>query len=325
MSKKRYRSMLPLFPMAIEGFNLNGYDLIISTSHCVAKGIIPGPNTLHISYIFTPMRYVWDRYHDYFGATGGLKGKIVSIFAHYLRLWDSTSSNRVDHFVAISRHVSNRVKKYYRREAEVIYPPVDFSRFSSSTDCTGNSPIKDEKDYYLIVSAFAPYKRIDLAIEAFRNLGLKLKIIGSGQDEKKLRAMASTNVEFLGWKTDLEIADYYKNCKALIFPGEEDFGIVPLEAMASGRPVIAYGRGGALETVKPLHESGEGQATGVFFFEPDSLSLAEAVRTFEKEYKAFDPENIKAHARTFDKPIFKNNIREYILTQYKKFREEKTC
>lgn len=238
MAGKRYRSFLPLFPLAIEGFDLSGYDLIVSTSHCVAKGVIPPPGALHISYIFTPMRYVWDQYRMYFGEgrTGWLTSRVIRVAAHYLRMWDVASSSRVDEFVSISAHVANRVEKYYRRTSPVIYPPVDCTRFSINT-ASG--------DYYLIVSAFAPYKRLDIAIEAFNRMGArKLRIIGKGQDESRLKKMAGPNIEFLGWRTNEEIAGYYAGCRALIFPGEEDFGIVPLEAMASGRPVIAYGKGG---------------------------------------------------------------------------------
>lgn len=308
-SKKRYRSMLPLFPLAIEGFNLNGYDLVVSSSHCVAKGVIPPPDSAHISYIHTPMRYVWDMYHEYFGGTG-LKARAINLFVHYLRMWDVSSSARVDSFIANSRHVAKRVEKYYRREADVIHPPVECGRFrliSGKPD-----------DYYLAVSAFAPYKRLDMAVDAFNRLGHKLKIIGTGQDEKKLKQMAGANIEFLGWKTDTEIAEYYSRCKALIFPGEEDFGIVPLEAMASGRPVIAYGKGGALETIIPASGSlkSAGEPTGVFFYEQTVDALIEAVGDFEKNMNDFDPASIRTHALTFDRPIFKERIREHISKRY---------
>src|SRR4030043_2119037 len=196
-SKKVYRKYLPLFPMAIERFNLKEYDLILSCSHCVAKGIIPSPDALHISYMLTPMRYAWDMCGEYFGEN---KNRMIPFFIHYLRMWDVTSSQRVDHFLCISRHVENRVKKFYRREGEVIHPPVDTHRFR----------LQDKKeDFFLIVSSFAPYKRIDLAIEAFNRLGFALKIIGSGSEEKRLRSMARSNIEFLGWQPDEAVADYY--------------------------------------------------------------------------------------------------------------------
>jgi len=224
-AKKHYRSMLPLFPMAIESFNLEGYDLVLSSSHCVAKGVMTAPKTLHVSYIHTPMRYVWDMYHEYFGEKRGLKGKAISLFAHYLRMWDVCSSKRVDYFISNSRHVARRVEKYYGRASTVIYPPVDCGRFRI---------LPAPEDYYLMVSAFAPYKRIDLAIEAFNLLGLKLKIVGTGQEEKKLRKMARGNIEFLGRRTDSEIADYYGRCRALIFP-------VPMERTW---PVVRPARAG---------------------------------------------------------------------------------
>jgi len=312
-AKKRYRTMLPLFPMAVESLNLHGYDLVVSSSHCVAKGVMTAPKTLHISYIHTPMRYIWDMYHEYFGEKRGLKGKAISIFAHYLRMWDASTSGRVDYFISNSRHVARRVEKYYGRPSTVICPPVECGRFRI---------LPSPKDYYLIVSAFAPYKRIDLAIEAFNFLGLRLKVIGTGPEEKKLRKMARGNVEFLGWKTDSEIADYYAGCRALIFPGEEDFGIVPLEAMASGRPVIAYGKGGALETVLPLTDApgiGGYSPTGIFFYEQTRQALVDAVREFEKSMSAFDPVSIRRHAESFDRTLFKEKVREYVLEKYDNF------
>lgn len=301
---KRYRMMLPLFPMAIEGFDLSGYDLVLSSSHCVAKGVIPPPGALHISYVHTPMRYVWDMYYEYFG-TKGFKGKVIGAFAHYLRIWDVSSSCRVDHYIANSAHVAKRIKKYYRRDSTVIHPPVDCSRFS-----VGAGP----EDYYLVVSAFAPYKKIDIAIEAFNRTGLKLKIIGSGQDEARLKKIAGPNIEFLGWKSDSEIAEYYGKCRALIFPGEEDFGIVPLEAMASGRPVIAYGKGGALETIVPVGSKAK-SPTGIFFDEQTCAALEEAVKSFEKNIEVFNPSAIREHALGFDRPVFKKKISEYIFSK----------
>lgn len=317
MAKDRYRLYLPLFPLAIEGFDLSGYDLIVSSSHCVAKGVIPPPGAVHISYIFTPMRYVWDMYPQYFGGKG-IKSRAARIFSHYLRMWDTTSSARVDSFIAISKHTARRVEKYYRREADVVYPPVDFSRFS--IDPAGPD------DYYLIVSAFAPYKKVDTAIEAFNTLGLKLKIIGKGQDEKKLRAMAGPTIEFLGWKSNDEINAYYSRCKALIFPGEEDFGIVPLEAMSSGRPVIAYGKGGALETVIPVEGEDGGEApTGIFFMEPNAQSLSDAVTGFERSFKRFIPASIRRHALGFDRAVFKEQIRTAILSKYEEIKKKSRC
>jgi len=318
LSKKHYRMYLPLFPMAVERFDFTDYDLVISLSHCVAKGVITPADTMHISYIFTPMRYIWDRFSDYFGHKrySPLISWIFSITAHYLRIWDTSSASRVDSFLAISDYVARRVKRCYGRDASVIYPPVDCGKFSLAES--------DSKDYYLLVSAFAPYKRVDIAISAFKELGLPLKIVGSGQDEKRLKAMAAPNIEFLGHLSDREVARLYRDCKALVFPGEEDFGITPLEAMASGRPVIAFARGGALETVVPLFKdrdsSIENQApTGMFFYEQTTPSLVKAVKDFELSLDKFKPRDARKRAEQFSREFFMENIRKTIAEEYKGF------
>ena len=302
-SKRSYRKYLPLFPMAVESFNLKGYDLILSCSHCVAKGIITPPDALHISYVFTPMRYVWDMYGEYFGES---KKRIISFFSHYLRMWDVTSSQRVDYFLCISKHVKNRIMKFYRRDAEVIHPPVDVNRFR----------LQDKKEeFFLIVTSFAPYKKVDLALKAFSQLGHPLKVIGSGPEEKRLKSMAQTNVQFLGWQPDEIVADYYSRCRALIFPGEEDFGIVPLEAMASGKPVIACGKGGALETIIPYSlEKQRGEVpTGIFFYEQSVASLINAVKQFDSIENKFDPSAIRKHAFQWNRELFKEKMKKIIF------------
>ncbi|MBI2472653.1 MAG: glycosyltransferase [Planctomycetes bacterium] len=317
-ARRRYRSFLPLFPLAIEGFNLSGYDVVVSGSHCVAKGVLTSPSTVHVCYCHTPMRYVWEHYHTYFG--NGKKGFIsrflMPAIAHYLRMWDVTSSNRVDYFVANSYNVANRIKKYYKRTAEVIHPPVDCS-FYTPLDALR------EGDYYLIVSAFAPYKRIDIAVDAFEKLGLPLVIIGGGQEEERIRRMTKKHVKCIGWQSSETLKEYYRGCKALIFPGEEDFGIVPLEAQACGKPVIAFAKGGVLETVRgiyPYSESAQGVTskqsvtpTGVFFTEQTTESLTEAVKYFENNKNLFNPLLIRKHAEGFDTLIFKEKFRQYIM------------
>jgi glycosyltransferase involved in cell wall biosynthesis len=305
-SKRHYRSYLPLFPRAIEQFKLENYELIISTSHCVAKGIIPNPEAVHISYCFTPMRYIWDRRFDYFENAGRIKKAVISSFLHYLRIWDAASNSRVAHFVAISNYVKQRIKVYYARDAAVIYPPVDVSRFRTEQASGG--------DYYLLVSAFAPYKRIEQAIAAFNRLGRRLLIVGSGQQEKQLKAMAGKSIEFSGWVSDAQLPSLYARCQALIFPGIEDFGLVPVEVQASGRPVIAYGGGGVLESVIP-YENSENPGTGMFYYDATPDGLAAAVKGYEKIQDHFDSEKIRAHAMKFDTHYFSEAFQN-LVAQY---------
>lgn len=314
--RKHYRAFLPLFPLAIEGFDLKDYDMVLSSSHCVAKGVLTTPSTVHVCYCHTPMRYVWDHYYTYFGNKKGIVSKyLMPALANYLRMWDVTSSNRVDHFIANSYNVANRIKKYYKRPAEVIHPPVDCSFY------TPPAGLK-EGDYYLIVSAFAPYKRIDIAVEAFEILGIPLIIIGGGQEEGRVRNLTKKHVQCLGWKSSESLKEYYRGCKALIFPGEEDFGIVPLEAQACGKPVIAFARGGVLETVRGIYPYSEATPemkqkqpetpTGVFFTEQTTESLIEAVRFFEHNKNIFNPLSMRKHAESFDRLIFKEKFNQYI-------------
>jgi len=302
--KKYYEYYLPLYPIAIEGIQLNRYDLVISSSHCVAKGVVSPPGSCSICYCHTPMRYVWDRYYDYFLANSESKGffkYIVKFFSHYLRMWDITSSSRVDHFVANSKYVANRIEKFYRRASDVIYPPVDCNRFYISDKV---------EDYYLIVSALRPYKRIDIAIEAFNELGYPLKIIGTGKHDIQLKKIAKSNIEFLGYVYDEEISHYFSRCRGLIFPGIEDFGIVPLEVQASGRPVIAYGAGGTIESVK------EGE-TGTFFYEQTKDDLKAAVLRFQK--MKFEPEKIRKYAFKFEKEVFRDKFEKFVFEKFEDY------
>ncbi len=305
--RKKYRSYLPLFPTAVELFDLGKYDTVVSSSHCAAKGIVPRPDAFHLCYCHTPMRYVWDMYGDYFGKgkLGRVSGWVVPPLANYLRMWDAASSVRVDRFVANSEHVRKRIGKYYGRDADVVHPPVDTRNTRASATDDG---------YYLVVSAFAPYKRLDLAVETFNRLGEKLVVVGSGQDEKRLKSAAKPNIEFVGWSEPERLRTFYAGCRALVFPGEEDFGIVPVEAQCWGKPVIAYGRGGVLETVNGHWADAAAKprpdATGVFFRRQTVEDLSGAVRTFARI--RFDPETVRKHALSFDKSIFQRKMRHLI-------------
>jgi len=297
--EKYYRYYLPLMPFAIEQFDLSGYDLVISSSHCVAKGVKVGKNTLHICYCHTPMRYIWDMYEVYFGkdSRANFVTKILmKVLRKPLQNWDINSSKNVNYFVANSFNVKERIKRIYNREAEVVYPPVDTDFFVPS--------LESKKDYYLTVSAFAPYKKINIVIEASNELGFPLKIIGSGQQEDYLKSLAKNkNIEFLGWVENEKLRYYYQNAKALIFPAEEDFGIVPVEAQACGTPVIAYKKGGALETVV------EGE-TGIFFEEQTPQSVIKAIEKFEK--MSFDKQKIRNNALKFSKQVFVEKIKSLV-------------
>ena len=295
----KYRNYLPLFPLAIESLDFSEFDLILSTSHAVAKGARPAPGALHVCYCHTPMRYVWELYDEYFGPgrAGMVTRAAMSIIAPRLREWDVRTSDRVNCFIANSQNVANRIRQYYRKPADVIHPPVNINQFVVSE--------KDE-GYYLIVSALVPYKRVDLAIETFNQLGERLLIVGTGPESKRLQSIANKNIQFLGWQTDQELSRLYAGCRALIFPGIEDFGIVPLEAMASGKPVIAFGKGGALETVVDDSRF----PTGLFFREESVQALKGALAEFST--LKFDPLTIRAHAERFARPQFKERIRLYV-------------
>ena len=313
--QKYYRYCLPLFPRAIENFRLSDCDLVLSSSHCVAKGIVPH-GALNIAYIHAPMRYVWDQYDAYFGAGSSPISKAgMRVWRRYLQRWDIRSSERVDYFVANSNNVARKIKQIYGRESAVIYPPVEIGRFRLGEPC--------DPGYYLIVSALVPYKCIDLAVDVFNAIKLPLKIAGDGPLRRVLQHRAHSNIEFLGWVDDTALVELYSRCQALIFPGEEDFGIVPLEAQASGRPVIAYGRGGVLETIVPL-ESGTGdRPTGIFFPEQTVESLLTAVHFFQKNRHKFEPGAIRQHACRFSRERFKTQISDYISTRVRESATDK--
>ncbi len=294
--KRCYQSYLPLMPLALEQLDLRKYDLLISIESGPAKGVIPSPEACHISYVCTPMRYVWDMYPVYRKSAGLLKKWLMIPIIHYLRMWDVSSASRVDKFITDSYYVKQRVEKYYHRNATVIHAPVDTNKFQLSNRV---------EDFYLMLGQLVRYKRVDLAIEAFNKMDKKLIIIGEGGEFSKLQKMANDNIVLKGWQEFSVIQDHYSKCRALIFPGIEDFGIVPLEAMASGRPVIAFGKGGALETVVD-------GVTGILFKEQTPDSLIQAVEKFESDPKHFNSRQIRKHAEKFSKDIFKKKMYDFV-------------
>lgn len=301
-AKKRYRDYLPLMPIAFEQFDLNEYDLVLSLSHACAKGVIISPSTCHICFCFTPMRYAWDMYHEYINIEniGWFKKKIIPFIMSRLRIWDFVSSNRVDYFIAISSFIAERIKKYYKRDSRIIYPPIETSKFIPSDKI---------EDYFLAVSRLVPQKRVDIIVKAFNKLELPLKIIGSGRELDRLKKMSNSNIEFLGFQNEEKVAEYMSKCRALVFASREDFGIVPLEAQSCGRPVIAYGAGGTKETVIP-------GKTGILFYEQTTEAVIEAVRKFEQ--MTFDSRIIREFALKFDKVIFKEKIKNFIEEKFGK-------
>jgi glycosyltransferase involved in cell wall biosynthesis len=292
LSHRLYRYLLPLMPAAAAGWRLPPADLVVSFSHCVAKSARAPAGAPHVCYCFTPMRYAWQLRQAYFGGRlGRWPARLLDRVLDRLRDWDRQTAGRVSHFLAISRTVQARISDCYGRDSAVLYPPVD-------TDFYTPAPLPRE-DFYLVVSAFAPYKRIDLALAACARLGRPLVVIGSGQDAGRLRAGAGPDVRFLGWQPDEVIRDHLRRCRALLFPGEEDFGIVPVEAMACGAPVIALGKGGATETVVPPGAAGGAEPTGLWFPEQTADSLAEAILRFEAGAGDLDPSAGRRQALRF--------------------------
>lgn len=305
LARKFGRHYLATYPYAFELFDFAGYDVVLSSSSAFAKGVITGPDTCHICYCHTPMRFAWD-YFSYIERErlSAPVRLILPYVVHRVRRWDEITANRVDHYVANSHEIERRIRKYYRRNATVICPPVDTQKFQISEQDDG---------YYVIMSRLLAYKRIDLAVEAANMLKVPLKIIGNGRDEDRLKSMAGPTVEFLGRLSDKDVVDCLQRSRALIFPGREDFGIVPVEAMACGKPVIAYGRGGALDTVI----DGE---TGVFFHEPTPESLAEAIRAFDPA--EYEPGAIRRHAETFDTSVFRRKMSAFIAEMHDQHRAQ---
>jgi len=304
LAKTHHRPFMFLMPLAVEQFDFSKYDLVLSDSASYAKGIITKPETCHICYCHTPIRYAWDDSHRYIEEFGypRIFKKIIPFLMNYIRLWDEQAAQRVDYFIANSYYVAKRIRKYYHRESKVIYPPVRTDIFYIASQ---------PADYFLMVGRFLAYKRFDLAIRAFNQLGLPLKIVGDGPERKKLQKIARDNIQFLGLVPDFKLRDLYAHCQALIFPQEEDFGIVAVEAMASGRPVIAYQAGGVLETVK------EGE-TGLFFAQQEVDCLVEVLRKFRSS--DFSSSQIREHALKFSEDRFKKEIQEFINQCLENFR-----
>lgn len=290
-AKTKYRSYLPLMPLAIEQFDLSKYDLIISSSHCVAKGIMTGPAQLHISYVHSPIRYAWDLQHQYLKETGltkGLKGWLAKIILHYMRIWDTRTSNGVDYFIANSKFIAKRIWKCYRREADIIYPPVDVEAFEYCDQ---------KEDFYLTASRMVPYKKMDLIVEAFTQMpDKKLIVIGTGPDFDKIQKIAQghDNIKLMGYQPFSVLKEHMQKAKAFVFAAEEDFGITPVEAQACGTPVIAFGKGGVLETVRPYGKTKKN--TGIFFKNQSVQDIVNSINFFEENRDKFDSKDCRENS-----------------------------
>jgi glycosyltransferase involved in cell wall biosynthesis len=311
-AKTKHRTYLPLMPLAIEQFDLSAYDIIISSSAALSKGVITGPDQLHICYIHSPMRYAWDLQHQYLRQSFAKKslGKLIAIFIlHYMRIWDLRTVPSVDFFIANSKFIARRVYKLYRRESSVINPPVDIDFFKLQTN---------KSDYFVTAQRLVPYKRVDLIVNAFNQMpDLKLIVIGNGPDLEKIKKMANSNISFLGFVERPQLLEKLQNAKAFIMAAEEDFGILPVEAQACGTPVIAYGKGGAIETV--IHGK-----TGVLFDDQTEASLIQAVKFFNEHLSAFDPSFIRVHAEKFSRQSFELSISDFVNTKYLDFKNKIT-
>lgn len=305
--RNRPKLLLARFPQAIEEFDLSKFDIVISSSNSYAHGVITKPKTLHVSYCYSPMRYIWDWHHQYllennigYGFMSMQLRKVLS----RIRIWDRAAADRVDTWIAISKTVQKRIKKYYKQDSNVIYSPVDIEKIKISE--------KKPENFYLVVSRLSPYKKIDLAIEAFNKLGKKLIIVGEGSDLDRLKSLAKENITFLGWQSDQTVSELMSRAKALIFPGEEDFGLTPIESMAAGRPVIAYNKGGVTETVV------EGK-TGLFFDDASPESLVDAVERFELSFDQFSPLDCRKQAENFSSSKFQKDFKQTVTEEYEKY------
>ncbi|HEY9639308.1 MAG TPA: glycosyltransferase [Coleofasciculaceae cyanobacterium] len=309
LAKRHFRQYLPLMPLAIEQLDVSAYDLILSSNHAVAKGVITRPDQLHLCYVHTPIRYAWDLQQQYLQGANldhGIKAILAQVILHYLRLWDLSSANRVDYFAANSRYVAQRIWKTYRRPAQVIYPPVAVERFY---------PKAQRESFYFTLARFVPYKRVDLIVEAFNRLGLPLVVIGDGADWQRLQAIAKPNVQLMRHQPEAVVVDYMQRCKAFVYAAAEDFGIAAVEAQAAGAPVIAYGRGGITETVIA-------EKTGLFFPEQTVESLMATVRLFESGAYWFDVDLLRQNAEKFSPKRFCEQFSQFVDTKWTKFRRK---
>lgn len=314
-AKKKYQAYLPLMPFAIEQLDVSKENIVLSSSHAVSKGILTGPDQLHISYVHSSIRYAWDLQHQYLRESGldhGLKGILAKWILHKMRMWDYRTANGVDHFIANSHFIARRIKKVYGRDADVIYPPVDVDSFTLNNQ---------KEDFYLTASRMVPYKRIDLIVEAFSHLpNKKLVVIGDGPEMNKIKKKATSNIEILGYQPNEVMVDYMRKAKAFVFAAEEDFGITPVEAQACGTPVIAFGKGGALETVKGLDSE---SPTGIFFGVQDVKSIINSINEFEKYGDKITAENCRENSELFSESRFRKEFEAYVMDKWTAFESEK--
>lgn len=314
-AETKYQKYLPLMPLAIEQLDVSSHDIILSSSHAVAKGVITGPDQLHISYVHSPIRYAWDLQHQYLRESSldrGLKGALAKLILHKIRIWDYRTANGVDHFVANSQFIARRINKIYGRKSDVIYPPVDVNRFQLK---------EDKQDFYLTASRLVPYKRIDLIVEAFSHMpDKKLIVIGDGPEMNKIKKKSAKNIEILGYQSNAAMQDYMSNAKAFVFAAEEDFGITPVEAQACGTPVIAFGKGGALETIRPY---GEKRPSGLFFEEQTVKSIIDAVSKFSTISDSILSKDCRDNSLKFSNERFKSEIEIYVKNKWDVFQSQK--